>query len=88
MHKVHHPKADIDRLYVKRKEGVRGLVQIEAAYKVEINSIAEYLNTNYKADQFVNIVKSYESTQPTVNSIIKTTANIAEELRQPMRRVT
>jgi len=26
----------IDRLYVKRKEGGRGLVQIEAAYKAEI----------------------------------------------------
>jgi hypothetical protein len=39
--------------------------------KAEITSFAEYLNTNYKADQFVNIVKSYESTQPTVNSIIK-----------------
>ena len=53
-----------DRLYVKRKEGGRGLVQVEAAYKAEITNIAEYLNTNYKVDQFVNIVKSYESTQP------------------------
>ena len=26
MYKMHHPKADIDRLYVKRKEGGRGLV--------------------------------------------------------------
>ena len=33
MYKVHHPKADINRLYVKRKEGGRGLVQVEAAYK-------------------------------------------------------
>jgi hypothetical protein len=41
---VHHPKADIDRLYVKRKEGGRGLVQVEAAYKAEITSIAKYLN--------------------------------------------
>jgi hypothetical protein len=56
MYKVHHPKADIDRPYVKRKEGGRGLVQVEAAYKAEITSIAEYLNTNYKVDQFVNIV--------------------------------
>jgi hypothetical protein len=31
MYKVHHPKADIDRLYLKRKEGGRGLVQVEAA---------------------------------------------------------
>ena len=63
MYKMHHPKADIDRLYVKRKGGGRGLVQVEAAYKAEIINIAEYLNTNYKEDQFVNIVKNHESTQ-------------------------
>jgi len=79
---VHHPKADIDRLYVKKKGG-RGLVQVEAAYKAEITSIAEYLNTNCKVDQFVNIVKSYESTQPTINSIIKTAAKTAKKLSQP-----
>jgi hypothetical protein len=45
--------------------------------------MAEYLNTNYKVDQFVNIVKSYESTQPTVNSTIKTAAKSTDELRQP-----
>ena len=48
MYKMHHPKADIDRLYVKRKEGGRGLMQVEAAYKAKIINIAEYLNTNYK----------------------------------------
>jgi hypothetical protein len=48
MYKMHHPKADIDRLYVKRKEGGRGLSQIEAAYKTEIINIAEYLNKRYK----------------------------------------
>jgi len=83
MYKVHHPKADIDRLYVKRKEGGRGLVQVEAAYKAEITNTAECLNTNYKVDQFVYFVKSYESTQPTMNSLIKTAAKITEELSQP-----
>jgi hypothetical protein len=63
MYKMHHPKADIDRLYVKRKEGGRGLVQVKAAYKNRIINIAEYLNTNYKGGQFVNIVKNHESTQ-------------------------
>jgi hypothetical protein len=43
-----HPKAGIDRLYVKRKEGGRRLVEVEAAYKAEIINIAEYLNTKYK----------------------------------------
>jgi hypothetical protein len=31
--KMHHPKADTNRLYVKRKGGGRGMVQVEAAYK-------------------------------------------------------
>ena len=50
----------------KEERRRRGLVQIEAAYK------AEYLNTNYKKDQFVNIGINQESTQPNMNSIIKT----------------
>jgi hypothetical protein len=66
---MHHPKADMDRLYIKREEGGRGWVQVEAAYKAEIINIAVYLNTNYKEDQFVKIVKNHESTQPNMNSI-------------------
>jgi flagellar basal body rod protein FlgC len=48
MYKMHHPKADKDGLYVKRKNGERGLEQVRAAYKAEIINTAEYLNTNYK----------------------------------------
>jgi hypothetical protein len=44
MYKMYHPKADTDKPYVKRKEGGRGLVQVEAAYNSEIINIAEYLN--------------------------------------------
>jgi len=86
VYKMHHPKADIDRLYVKRKEGGRELEQTEATYKAEIINIAEYLNTNYKEDKFVNIVKSHESTQPNMISIIKTAAKITEELSQPNKK--
>jgi hypothetical protein len=82
MCKMHHPKADIVRLSVKRKEGGRGLIQVEATYKAEIINIAEYLNTKYKEDQFVNIVKVHESTQPNMNSILKSVAKIIEEFSQ------
>jgi len=44
VYKMQQPKADIDRLYVKRKGGGRGLVQIEGACKGEIINIAEYFN--------------------------------------------
>ena len=83
MYKMHHPKADRDRLNIKRKEEGRGLVQIEEAYKREIINIAEYLNTDYKKDQFVNTVKSQERAQPNTNSIIKRAARFTEELSQP-----
>jgi hypothetical protein len=79
MYKIHHQKADIDRLYVKSKLGGRGLLQIEATYKTEIINIAEYLNTKYAEDQFVNIVKSYKSNQPNTNSTIQVATKVAEE---------
>jgi len=39
IHGQHYPKADADRLYVPRKQGGRGLMQLEAAYAVEITKI-------------------------------------------------
>jgi hypothetical protein len=75
-----NPKADLDRLYVKRKEGGRGLVQVEVAHKTEIINIAEYLNTNYKGDHLVHFVKNHKSTLPNMNSTIKLAAKITEDL--------
>jgi hypothetical protein len=82
MYTMHDPKADITRLHIKRKEGGRGLVQVEAAYKREIINIVEYLKTNYKEDPFVHIVKNHETTQPNMNLIIKLAAKITEDLSQ------
>jgi hypothetical protein len=84
MYKMHHPKADLERLYVKRKGAGRGLSQIEAAYKTEIINIAEYLNKWHKEDQFVNtrIIRSLDSSQPHVNSTVKAAAKIIDELSQ------
>ena len=58
------------------------VMSIKAAYKAEIINIAEYLNTNYKEDQFVNIVKNQESIQPNMNSVLKLATKIIEELSQ------
>jgi hypothetical protein len=79
---MRHPKADTDRLYVKKKEGGRGLLQVEVVYKTEIINIGEYLNTKYKGDQFVNTVKNHESSQPNMNSIVKLAAKFTEDLNQ------
>jgi hypothetical protein len=60
---MHHPEADIDRLYVKRKEEGRGLSEIEGACRTEMINIAEYLNKKYKEYQFVNIIRSRDINQ-------------------------
>jgi len=79
---MHHPKAHINRLYVKRKEEGRGLLPNEAIHKAEIINISEYLKTKYTEDQFVNIVKNHESNKPNMNSSIKWAAKFAGELNQ------
>jgi len=79
---MHHSKADVDRIYMKRKEGGKGFLQTEATYKAEIINMAEYLKTKYTEDQFVNIVKNHKSNQTNTNSTIRITAKIAEDLNQ------
>jgi len=45
IHGQHHPRADTDRLYVPRKEGGRGLTQIEGAYIAEGMKLLEYVKS-------------------------------------------
>jgi predicted RNA-binding protein with PIN domain len=60
MYKIHHPEADIHRLYVEGKEAEKGLLQIAVTDKAEIITIAGYTNTKYTEEEFVNTVKSHK----------------------------
>ena len=39
-----HPKADVDRLYIPRKEGGRGLVSIEDCVELAIRGLEVYVH--------------------------------------------
>ena len=43
MYGAMHPKSDVDRLYMKRKEGGRGLISVEHCVKGEENSLGFYV---------------------------------------------
>ena len=43
MYGAMHPKSDVDRLYIKRKEGGRGLSSVEYAVRGEENSLGQYV---------------------------------------------
>ena len=42
-YKMHHPKSDVDRLYLPRTEGGRGLIQLELSYKSTTIGLDKYL---------------------------------------------
>ena len=43
MHKALHPRDDVDRLYVQRKEGRRGLASIENSVDTSIQRLEHYI---------------------------------------------
>ena len=43
MHKALHPRDDVDRLYVSRKEGGRGLTSIEDSIDASIERLEDYI---------------------------------------------
>jgi len=54
----HHPQADVDRLYVPRKQGGRGLMQLEADHAVEITKLVEYVDR--KEDPLIQVVRTHQ----------------------------
>ena len=45
MHRMDHPASDVNRLYLPRKEGCRGLVQLELSLKTSVIGMDTYLKT-------------------------------------------
>ena len=46
MYGAQHPKADVDRLYLKRCDGGRGLIGVEDCVQAEVNSLDKYLSAS------------------------------------------
>jgi hypothetical protein len=44
MEGIYHSKAEVDRLYIKRRNGRRGVVELETVYSVTIVGLSEYIN--------------------------------------------
>ena len=75
--KMHHPKADIDRLYLPRSIGGRGMIQIELSYKTTTIGMSTYLNTS--KDWMLALVLQHER-EKKLHSITKESQKFAREL--------
>ena len=43
MHNAHHPKSHVERIYIPRKEGGRGLLNVEDTVNTAILGLEEYV---------------------------------------------
>jgi len=76
IHGQHHPKADVDRLYVSRKQGGRGLRQLEKAYVGEITKLVETVDR--KEEPLLQIVRMHQHINST---ILQTAGRLKGELQ-------
>ena len=58
MHKALHPRDDVDRLSVSRKEGVKGLASIEDSVDASIQQLEDYVE-NHERGLITAIKKQY-----------------------------
>ena len=56
--RMHHPKSDVDRMYLPRSFGGRGLTQIETSNKTTTIGLATYLEKS--KDPFLKLVNQHE----------------------------
>ena len=65
---MHHPKADVDRLYLPRNKGGRGMIQLEMSYKTSTIGLNRYFEQSQ--DWIMNLVLSHERNK-TLHSVVK-----------------
>ena len=81
-HKALHPRDDVDRLYVSRKEGGRGLFSIEDTVDASIQRLQDYIEKHERG--LITTVRV--DTDNTINERMTTTRKQKWEEKQPYGR--
>ena len=58
-----HRARDVDRLYISRKQGGRGLRNIEDGFECRIIQLAEHLEANAGSHEYLELVRQHEETR-------------------------
>jgi hypothetical protein len=78
IHGQHHPKADIDRLYIPRKDGGRGLMQI-----TEVIKLKEYVE--HREDSRMQIVRTHQHN--TSSTLFHIATNLQKSLQSDTKQI-
>ena len=86
--RMHHPKADIERLYVPRHEGGRGLMQIEMNFKSATIGLHKYLSTTndwmLRLVLLYDVGKKHTQFQSRVTNSSKNLTYKTRQMKQPL----
>ena len=66
--KTHHPKADVDHLYLPRSSGGRGMIELETSYKTTTIGMEKYLTVSN--DWMIQLVRQHEENKK-LHAIVK-----------------
>ena len=80
MQKMLHPKADVERLYIPRKDGGRGLIEVETAFKTATIGLDHYLK--HKDGRYPKQLLEHDRSKA-INSIIKNATKFKREATMP-----
>ena len=80
MQKMLHPKADVERLYIPRKDGGRGLIDVETAFKTATIGLDHYLKN--KEEKYPKQVLEHERSKAK-SSITKNATKFKREVTMP-----
>jgi len=58
IHRLHHQRADTERLHIHRKKGGGGLMQIDRGYVTEVNKFVEYMEG--RKDPLMQTIKTHK----------------------------
>ena len=83
IHGQHNTKVDEDRLYVPRKQGGRGLKQLEVALAVEITKLVEYVDM--KEDPLIQVVRTHQHN--TDSSVLQSARCLKTEVQKETRKM-
>ena len=74
---MHHPKSDVDKLYLCRTEGGRGLIQLELSYKTTTIGLHKYLQETH--DTLLHFVTDHDD-RKSLYSISRQSVKFSREL--------
>ena len=84
LEEMHYPKADVSRMYVPRKEGGQGMINLEMTYKTTAIGLNSYLESS--EDRMLHAVLQHEKKKK-LRSVVKESRKFKFQLNMAQEKI-